>query len=105
MTITTIGSGMGATMAMVEETAYGVVKPTPGWTFYEPTSIKAQKQKNTKQSSGMAGGRVADVTSRRVVVSRSGTASIPLDWCTSGGFSKLLNQLSSSYATGAAGAQ
>ena len=105
MTITTIGSGMGATMALVEEASYGLVKSTPTWTFYEPNSITPKKNKVTKQSSGMAGGRVIDVTSRRVVVERSGTVAAPLDVCSSGGFSKLLNPISSSYATGAAGSQ
>lgn len=105
MTITTIGSGMGSTMALVEEASYGLVKATPSWTFYEPNSAVPKKNKTTKQSSGLAGGRVIDVTSRRVVVERSGNVTAALDVCSSGGFSKLLNQISSSYATGAAGSQ
>jgi hypothetical protein len=105
MTITTIGSGMGATLAMVEETSYGAVKASPTWTFYEPSSITPKKNKVPKQSSGLAGGRIIDVSQRRVIVERSGTLAFPIDVCSSGGFSKLLNQISSSYATGAAGSQ
>src|SRR5512139_1690399 len=96
---------MGSTMALVEEASYGLVKSTPTWTFYEPNNIVPKKNKTTKQSSGLAGGRVIDVTSRRVVVERSGNVTAALDVCSSGGFTKLLNQISSSYATGAAGSQ
>lgn len=105
MTITTVGSGMGSTLALVEEASYGLVKATPAWTFYEPASITPKKNKVTKQSSGLAAGRMVDVAARRVVVERSGTVAFPLDVCSSGGFTKLLNQISSSYAAGAAGTQ
>jgi hypothetical protein len=105
MTITTIGAGIGASLALVEEASYGLVKPTPAWTFYEPTTAVPKKVKTTKQSSGLAAGRYVDVSSRRVVVERSATVATTMDVCTAGGFTKWINQISSSYATGAAGSQ
>lgn len=105
MTLTTIGAGLGASAGMVEEASYGLVKATPSWTFYEPNSITPKKVKTTKQSSGLAAGRMVDLASRRAVVERAATLSMPLEVMQSGGHSKLLNQISSSYATGAAGAQ
>ena len=105
MSITTIGAGLGASAGMVEESSYGLVKTTPTWTFYEPTSITPKKVKTTKQSSGLAAGRYVDLASRRVVVERSATLAMPMEVMQSGGHTKLLNQLSSSYATGAAGSQ
>lgn len=105
MAITTIGSGLGASAGMVPETSYGVVVASPTFKFFEPTSITPKKIKTTKQSSGLAAGRYVDLASRRVVTERAGTLSMPLDFCYNGGFTTLLNQLSSSYATGAAGSQ
>lgn len=105
MTITTVGSGLGASFALVDEASYGVVVVTPAWKFYEPNSITPKKVKVTKQSSGLAAGRMVDSPARRVVVEQSATVAAPMDVCYSGGFTKLINQISSSYATNAAGSQ
>jgi hypothetical protein len=106
MTISTVGSGIGASAAMVEETSYGVVVNTPTWKFYEPAGqIQAKKVKNTKQSSSLAAGRLVDVAQRRVVTSQAATLSLPFEWCQASKFASILNQLSNSFSTGAAGAQ
>lgn len=105
MPITTVGSGLGSTFALVEEGSYGGVVTTPTWKFYEPNSATAKKIKVPKQSSGLAGGRQVDLVSRRVITERSGTVSATFDYCYSGKFTTLINQISSSYATGAAGTQ
>lgn len=105
MTITTIGAGLGSSAGMVEEASYGLVKTTPSWTFYEPSTITPKKVKTTKQSSGLAAGRMVDLASRRVVVERAATLSMPMEVMQSGGHTKLINQISSSYATAAAGSQ
>lgn len=105
MPINTIGAGLGASAGMVEEASYGLVKASPTWTFYEPDSVTPKKVKTTKQSSGLAAGRYVDLASRRVVVERAATLSMPMEVMQSGGHSKLLNQISSSYATGTPGTQ
>lgn len=105
MTITTVGSGMGSTLALVEEVSYGTIVASPTWKFYEPNSTKPAKKKTTKQSSPLAGGRMVDETARRVVTERAGTLAAAFDVCSSGGFTRMLNLLSSSYAAGAAGSQ
>lgn len=105
MTLTTVGSGLGASAAMVEETSYGVVKPTPTWKFFEPTAVTPKKVKTVKQSSGLAAGRYVDLAQRRAVTEQSATLSMPLEVMQSGGFTALLNLLSSSYATGGPGTQ
>ncbi|WP_037605843.1 hypothetical protein [Streptacidiphilus rugosus] len=105
MTLTTVGAGIGATLGMVPETSYSGVVGSPTWQFFEPNTITPKKIKTTKQSSGLAGGRMVDVTARRVVVERSATVDFPIDWCQSGHFTTLLNQISSSYTSGAAGSQ
>lgn len=106
MTISTVGSGIGASFAYVEESVWATVVGSPAWKFFEPAGqINVDKVKNTKQSSPLAGGRLVDMTSRRVVTSQAGTAAIPLEWLYAGKFTSLLNQLSNSYATGTAGTQ
>lgn len=105
MTITTIGAGLGASAGMVPEASYGIVVASPTWKFYEPTSITPKKVKTTKQSSGLAAGRYVDLASRRAVVERAATLSMPMEVMQSGGHTTLLNQISSSYTTGAAGSQ
>lgn len=105
MTITTIGAGLGASAGMVAETSYGLVKATPTWTFFEPTSITPKKVKTVKQSSGLAAGRMVDLAQRRAVTEQAATLAMPLEVMQSGGFTAMLNMLSSSYAAGAAGAQ
>lgn len=106
MTISTVGSGIGASWAYVEETSYGVVVTSPTWKFFEPTGqIQPKKVKNTKQSSTLAAGRLVDLASRRVVTSQAATVSVPLEWCQANKYTSLLNQLSNSFAPGAAGAQ
>lgn len=106
MTISTIGSGIGASLAIVEEASYGVVVGSPTWKFFEPTDqIQPKKVKTTKQSSGLAAGRLVDVSSRRVVTSQAATISVPLEWCQANKFTSLLNQLSNTFTTGAAGSQ
>jgi hypothetical protein len=106
MTITTVGSGIGSSLAMVEETSYATVVTSPTWKFFEPVDqIQPKKTKTTKQSSGLAAGRLVDVASRRVVTSQGATISLPLEWCQANHFTSLLNQISSTFATGAAGSQ
>lgn len=105
MTLTTVGAGIGASAAIVPETAYSTVVASPTWTWYEPNSITPKRTKTVKQSSGLAAGRMVDVASRRVVVERAATVEMPLDWCQNSHFTTLLNQISSTYAAGSAGAQ
>lgn len=104
MTITTVGSGLGSTFALVEETSYGVVKVTPSWGFYEPSSLSWKKIKNPKQGAGFAGGRVIKSSQRRVITSQAATASSTFEVCQTG-FTRMVNLLSASYAVGAAGSQ
>lgn len=106
MTLSTIGSGIGASAAMVEEASYGVVVASPSWKFFEPADqIQAKKVKNTKQSSGLAAGRLVDMAQRRVVTSQAATLSMPFEWCQASKFTSLLNQLSNTFTTGTAGTQ
>lgn len=106
MTITTVGSGIGGSALMVEETGYGLVTATPSWKAYEPTSqIQAKKVKTTKQSLSLAGGRLVAQASRRVVTSQAGTLAMPFEWCQANKFTTLLNQLSNTFAPGTAGTQ
>lgn len=105
MTLTTVGAGIGASAAIVPETQYGAVVATPSWTWFEPNSVTPKRTKTTKQSSGLAAGRMVDVAQRRVVVERSGTVEMPLDWCQGSHMTTLLNQISSTYAAGTAGSQ
>lgn len=106
MTLSTIGTGIGATAIWTPESAgYGTVVTSPVWRAVEPTSgIQPKKVKTTKQSSPLAGGRLANLVSRRVVASQGATFTVPLEVCTTG-FIGLLNQISGTYAYGAAGAQ
>lgn len=105
MTITTVGAGIGASIAMLPETVYGGVVASPSWMFFEPNSFTPKRNKVTKQSSGLAAGRMVDETQRRVVVEHSGSVEVPLDWCQASHTTTLLNQISSTYAAGAAGSQ
>lgn len=106
MTISTVGSGIGASWAMVEEASYGLVVASPTWKWFEPAGqIQAKKVKNTKQSSSLAAGRLVDVAQRRVVTSQAATVSVPFEWCQASKFTSLLNQLSNTFTTGAAGTQ
>lgn len=106
MTISTIGSGIGGSVLMVEETAYSLVTATPTWKAFEPNDqVMPKKVKTTKQSSPLAAGRLVDMASRRVVTSQAGTISLPFDWCQANHFTSLLNQLSNTFTTGAAGVQ
>lgn len=104
MTITTVGSGLGSTFALVEETSYATVKASPAWGFYEPSTLTWKKVKNTKQSAGFAGGRVIKQSQRRVVTSQAATASSTFEVCTTG-FTRMLNLMSASYTVGGAGSQ
>jgi len=105
MTITTVGAGIGASAAMVPETGYSAVAASPAWTWFEPNSVTPKRVKTTKQSSGLAAGRMVDETQRRVVVERAATLELPLDWCQASHMTTLLNQISSTYTVGAAGSQ
>lgn len=105
MTITTVGAGIGASAAMVPEGTYSTVAASPTWVWYEPNSITPKRIKTTKQSSGLAAGRMVDETQRRVVVERAATLELPLDWCQASHMTTLLNQISSTYTVGAAGSQ
>lgn len=105
MTITTVGGGLGSTFALQPETAYATIVVSPAWKFLEPNSVTPKKVKVPKQSSGLAGGRMTDMVSRRVIVEQEATVSAPFDFCYSGGFTTLINQISSTLAAGAAGVQ
>lgn len=106
MTISTVGSGIGSSWGYVEEATWATVVGSPTWKFFEPAGkISMKKIKNPKQSSPLAAGRLVDVTSRRVVTSQAATASIPLEWLYAGHYTSLLNQLSNTFTTGAAGTQ
>lgn len=106
MTISTVGSGIGGSALMVEETAYSLVTATPAWKAFEPNDqVTPKKAKTTKQSSPLAAGRLVDTAGRRVVTSQAGTISLPFDWCQASHFTSLLNQLSNTFTTGAAGLQ
>jgi hypothetical protein len=106
MTISTIGSGIGASFAMVEEASYAVVVGSPTWKFYEPMDgLQPKKVKNTKQSSTLAAGRLVDASQRRVVTTQGATHSATFEWCQANKFTSLLNQLSNTFTTGAAGSQ
>ncbi len=105
MTITTVGAGLGATAAMVAETNYGAVVTSPVWNFYESNTVEPKKNKTPKQSSPLAGGRMVDMLSRRVISMQSGGIELPFEWCQANHFITLLNQLSSTYAAGTAGSQ
>jgi hypothetical protein len=105
MTISTVGAGIGAAAAFVPETSYATVVASPTWVWFEPNSITPKKVKTTKQSSGLAAGRYVDVSARRVVVERAATLDMPFDWCQASHFTTLANQISSTYAAGAAGSQ
>lgn len=104
MTLTTIGAGIGSTFGYVPESSFGTVVTSPVWKWLEPNSVTPKKAKNTKQSSPLAGGRMMDMAQRRVVATRAATVSAPFD-VTQTGFNTLLNQLSATYAPGAAGLQ
>lgn len=104
MTLNTVGSGLGSTFALVEETNYAVVKASPTWGFYEPSTLSWKKVKNPKQSAGFAGGRIIKQSQRRVITSQAATASSTFEVCTTG-FTRMVNLMSASYAVGAAGSQ
>lgn len=104
MTLSTVGSGLGSTFALVEETSYASVKASPSWGFYEPSALSFKKVKNTKQSAGFAGGRIVKASQRRAVTSQAATASSTFEVCTTG-FTRMLNLMSASYTVGAAGSQ
>lgn len=105
MTLSTIGTGIGATAIWVPETSYSAVVASPAWRAVEPTSgIQPKKVKTTKQSSPLAGGRLANTVSRRVVAAQGATFSVPLEVCTTG-FNAVLNQISGAFTYGAAGSQ
>jgi hypothetical protein len=78
---------------------------TPTWKWVEPTNVTPKKIKTPKQSSGLAAGRMVDVSSRRVITERAGSLSAAMEFCQSGHHTTVLNQISSSYATGVAGTQ
>jgi hypothetical protein len=105
VTITTVGAGIGATAAIVPEVSYSAVVASPAWTWFEPNAITPKRIKTTKQSASLAAGRMVDVAARRVVVERGATFDMPLDWCQASHFTTLVNQISSTYAAGAAGSQ
>jgi hypothetical protein len=105
VTLSTIGTGIGATAIWVPEASYGTVVTTPAWRSVEPTnSIDPKKSKTVKESSPLAGGRLVDIVSRRVIAAQGATVTIPLEVCTTG-FNAILNQVSSTLAYGAAGSQ
>jgi hypothetical protein len=105
VTLTTVGAGIGASVALVPETSYSAVVASPSWIWYEPNSVTPKRVKTTKQSASLAAGRLVDLAQRRVVVERSATVEMPLDWCQNSHMTTLLNQISSTYTAGTAGSQ
>jgi hypothetical protein len=72
-----IGSGLGAQLGIAAESTYGTfVAPTK---FVEFTSESLQYQKTTAQSSGIAAGRLVDLSSRRVVTTKGATGSLSME--------------------------
>lgn len=72
-----IGSGLGATLGMAAESSYGTfVAPTK---FYEFNKESLALKKTTATSSGIAGGRLMALASRRVVTQREASGSIDLE--------------------------
>lgn len=89
---TTIGAGIGGQIGWGKETTYGVF-PASINQFYEVTKAATTKTKKTGQSSGIAGGRLVDLSARRAVTSQAGTVQTDLEVMQSGHFGQLLAQL------------
>lgn len=72
-----IGSGLAASIGFAEETTYGTyVAPTK---FLEFEKEDLRKNKTTMQGGGLAAGRFADLGSRRVLTTVSGSGSVDLE--------------------------
>lgn len=88
---TTIGAGIGGQVGMAKESVYGTFV-TPA-NFFEVNKFPATKTKKTVQSSGLAGGRLVDLSSRRAVTTQAGTVQADLDVMQSGHMGLLFQQL------------
>jgi Phage tail tube protein len=87
---TTIGAGIGGQIGFAKATTYGTyAAPT---NFYEVGKAAVTKTKKTVQSSGIAAGRLVDLTARRAVTSQAGTVPLELEVMQSGHFGLLLQQ-------------
>lgn len=85
-----IGSGLGAQLGIAAETTYGTfVAPTK---FIEFTSEGLQYKKTTAQSSGIAAGRLVDLSSRRVVTTHGAAGTLAME-VTNKGMGLLLQAL------------
>lgn len=72
-----IGSGLGAQLGIAAESTYGTyVAPTK---FIEFTKEGLVKRKVTAQSSGIAAGRLVDLSSRRVVTTKDGGGPVEME--------------------------
>jgi hypothetical protein len=72
-----IGSGLGAQIGIAAETTYGTfVAPSK---FIEFTKEDLKLKKTTAQSSGIAAGRLVDLSSRRVVTQKEAAGSIEME--------------------------
>jgi hypothetical protein len=89
---TTIGAGIGGQIGVAKGSgAYGVY--TAPTNFYEVSKAAVTKTKKTIQSSGIAAGRLVDLSARRAVSSQAGTVPLELEVMQSGHFGLLLQQI------------
>lgn len=72
-----VGSGLGGQFGIAPETTYGTyVAPSK---FLEITKVDLKKKKNTVQGGGIAAGRVAQLGSRRKVVTQAVEGSVEME--------------------------
>jgi hypothetical protein len=70
----TIGSGVGAQLGFAPEVSYGTYVAPTKW--LQATKNGLKKNKNTKQGTGMAAGRLIDLGGQRVVTSQDAAGQI-----------------------------
>jgi hypothetical protein len=91
-----IGSGLGASLGVAAESTYGTfVTPTR---FLEFTKEGLRETKTTSQSGGVAAGRFAQLSNRRVVTTRAAQGAVDLEVMTRG-FGLLIAHILGSSAT------
>jgi len=72
-----IGTGLGGSLGVAQETAYGTyVAPDH---FYEVNKVDIKKVKNVAQGGGLAAGRMVQLGSRRVVTTEAAAGSVELE--------------------------
>lgn len=77
-----IGSGLGGSLGVAPESAYGTY--TAPTRFYEVTKADIKKVKNTVQGGGLAAGRMVQLGSRRVVTTEAASGSIEMEMANKG---------------------